>query len=171
LTARSTEFFSAQGKPSTAIYNGFFACDREGKPKIITVAPPIQIFHPAFQELLDRINDPDFEPDQELIALVLRLLPIASQIHLNEDDALRPLRPILSGLLGGYMSKTMSEGRANPDGIILKQEPTRQIPLVLLEYKRSLGEGGCDPSVQAALSLLKFLYQDEVSALHPVPSF
>lgn len=34
----------------------------------VTIAPPVQMSHPIFQEFLDRIDDPAFQPDQEVIS-------------------------------------------------------------------------------------------------------
>ena len=55
--------------------------------------------------------------------------------------------------------KSPNDGSCVPDGVMTVEHEGLAIPLILLEYKRSIGEGGCDPSVQAAYSLQRFLYQ------------
>ena len=127
--------------------------DATGQPKVITIAPPIQIFHPVFQEFLDRINDPKFEPDEEVAAQVVHLMSHSSHIYHLEAATLSGLRKILTDLLGGYVAQAISSNSRNPDGVISRNEDSRNIPLILLEYKRAVGEGGCDPSIQAAFSL------------------
>jgi len=121
---------------------------------------------PRFPEFLDRVNDPEFKPDEVVVAHVLRLMTHSSQIHPYEDGALVQLRLILTDLLEGYMSQAISEKKCTPDGVVLKRAQMCEIPLILFEYKRSIGEGGCDPSVQAACSLRRFLYKTEVRAFH-----
>ena len=155
--AWSDQHTTLQGKPATAIYNGTFVCDTTGQPKVVTIAPPIQIFHPIFQEFLDRINDPEFEPDIEVALKVSRLMPYSSVVHTYEDADFSELRRLLVDLSGG---------NATPDGIMIKRKGSWDIPLVLLEYRRSIGEGGCDPSIQAAYSLREFIYKDEVRIFH-----
>ncbi|KAF9643344.1 hypothetical protein BDM02DRAFT_3104572 [Thelephora ganbajun] len=63
------------------------------------------------------------------------------------------------------MGQAVSRKSRVPDGIIFKQTASCNIPLVLLEYKRAIGEGGCDPFLQAAYSLREFLFKDELSGL------
>ncbi|KAK0209775.1 hypothetical protein IW262DRAFT_1281192 [Armillaria fumosa] len=47
----------------------------------------------------------------------------------------------------------MNRGRS-ADGTILKDVEKSLIPLIILEIKRALGEGGCDPLTQASYSVL-----------------
>ena len=115
-----------------------------------------------FQEFLDRINDPAFEPDEEMISIVSELMPMTTEIHTLEDNALTKLRPLLTGLLGGYLGKVISTGSRTPDGMISKQLGDCIAPLVCTEYKRAFGEGGCDPSTQASYSIRGFLVLAEV---------
>ena len=157
--ARSKEYATLQGKPETVIYNGSFVCNHRGRPNIVTVAPPIQIFHPVFQEFLQCIHDPGFKPDESAVEYALKLMFLCSAIHPSEDAALPQLRTLLGKLLGGCVVQKMSTNLCTPDGIMTIERGDLQIPLFLLEYKRSIGEGGCDPSVQAAYSLQNFLYE------------
>ena len=131
-------------------------------PTVVAVAPPVQIFHPIFQEFLDRIDDPTFKPDKEMVSTVSELMLSTTKIHSSEDNAVENLRPLLSKLLGGHLGQIISTGKRVPDGVVYKSLITRIAPLVCFEYKRALGEGGCDPSTQAAYSVREFLVKDNV---------
>jgi len=85
-----------------------------------------------------------------------------AEIRSSEDDALEQLRPLLSQLLGAYLGQTTSTGTRGPDGIVYKCLDTCLAPLLCFEYKRVLGEGGCDPSTRAAYSLLELFVKDNV---------
>ena len=129
---------------------------------VVTTAPPIQVFHPVFQQFLDGINDPSSKPETKTIAAVSELLLLTSEIRSSENDALDELRPLLRKLLDTYVGKESSAGSRTTDGVAFKMVGAYRIPLLCLEYKRALGEGGCDPSAQAAYSLREFLILDEV---------
>ena len=58
--------------------------------------------------------------------------------------------------------KVESVGGRIPDGLVYKELEQFLIPLICFEYKRALGEGGCDPLIQAELSLREFLVLDKV---------
>ncbi|KAF9642685.1 hypothetical protein BDM02DRAFT_3105347 [Thelephora ganbajun] len=49
---------------------------------------------------------------------------------------------------------------ATPDGTIQKTGRKNSIPLLVMEYKRAVGEGGCDPLTQASYSAWKY-WQDK----------
>jgi len=85
-----------------------------------------------------------------------------TEIHSSEDNALGTLRPLLSRLLGTYVGQAVSIGTRTPDGVVYKTLDTCLAPLLCFEYKRALGEGGCDPSTQAAYSIREFLVKDDV---------
>ena len=138
--ATPREYAKSQKNPKTAIYDGFYARN-SGHPTVITVAPPIQIFHPGFQEFLDRIDDPNLEPDEAALSFVSELLPTASEIAPSEEIALYRLLPLLDSLLGRVVG-TAAGGKRIPDGMTLKHINSHYTPLITLEYKRAFGEGG-----------------------------
>ena len=148
------------------IYNGFCAGEAH---QIITTAPPVQIFHPVFQEFLDRVEDPAFEPDEEVVSIVFELMSVSTRVHPSGDNALaEPLR-LLSKLLGGEVS---SAGTPILDGVRFKQLGENIVPFVWVEYECTFGEGGCDPSIQASYSVREFLVSTRVrsSGLFSHPS-
>ena len=85
-----------------------------------------------------------------------------TEIHSSEKNALETLRPLLGRLLGAYVGQVISDGTRTPDGAVYKMLDTCIAPLLCFEYKCALGEGGCDPSTQAAYSLREFLVKDDV---------
>ena len=151
-----------QKNSKTVIYNGFYVSKQYPYPEVITIAPPVQIFHPIFQEFLDRIDNPTFKPDKEIISAVSELMLYTSEIDSSEDKALENLRPRLSQLLDIEVTQQALTGNRAPDGVAYKRLGVHITPLLCLEYKRALGEGGCDPSTQAAYSVREFLVKDDV---------
>ena len=146
-----------QGNSKTAIYDG------SAKPNgVETTALPVQIFHLVFQRFSDRIDDPTFEPDKATIAAVSKLMTANMVIRSSESDAFTDLRPLLTDLLGRPVDQRSSRGSRILDGLVSKRIDECDVPLVCVEYKRSLGEGGCDPAVQAAYSTREFLTLDKV---------
>ena len=111
---------------------------------------------------MERIDNPSFDADRKTIATVSRLMTTAVEIHASEDAAFSKLRPLLSELLGAEVGVLQSKGSRAPDGLVHKRIGECYIPLLCVEYKRSVGEGGCDPSVQAAYSVREFLVLDQV---------
>ena len=148
------------------MFNGSFVCDRGGIPKVITIAPPIQIFDPIFQQFMDGTTDPEIKPDDDIVDHVLRLMSRSSQLFASEDAVLSQLRLLFTDLLKHPVSQAISGTSRNPNGIVFGRGEKHEIPMLLFEYKRSMGEGGCDPSVQAAYSLLDFLQKDDVRTFH-----
>ena len=131
---------------------------------MVTVAPPIQIFHPVFQEFSDRIDSPTFEPEEVDRSFASKLMPSLSAIPSSEEIALERLRPLLSSLLNRPVEQVISVRNRTADGVVLKEVGRYKAPLLTMEYKRAFGEGGCDPSTQASFSVREFLVSDKVRA-------
>ena len=55
--------------------------------------------------------------------------------------------------------------RASSDGVIYGLSRGCSIPLVVIEYKRALGDGGCDPLTQASHSAWKIWREKNVCAI------
>ena len=155
-----------QKNSKTAVYDGYYAHKQGLHPTVVTIAPPIQTFHQVFQEFVDRVNDPAFEPSDEVVSIISELMSTAAEIDPSEDKALLRLRPLLSRLLGGFVGQVTSIGTSTPDGMMLKQPDERAASLVCIEYKRAFGEGGYDPSTQASYSVREFLVSPQVRGFH-----
>lgn len=160
VAATSTERYKLQANPETAIYDGFYV---RGKYQIVdTVAPPVQVFHPVFQQFLDRIEDPTFKPSDVGVRAVSEVMSTSVEIRPSESEAFSALRPLLSKLLGRTLTQQPSAGTHTADGLVVKQLGKSTVPLVCIEYKSAFGEGGCHPSAQAAYSTREFLVLNEV---------
>lgn len=163
LPTPAEEYAESQGREETAIYDGYFQRDQP----VNTTALPVQVFHPVFQEFLDRINDPTFEPDIATIIAVSRLMAANMEIHPSETDRFGALRPLFTDLLGKDVGQMPSECSHTSGGLVSKQIDGSCVPLVCLEYKHTLdgGEYDYDPSVQAAYSVRELLTLNKVCGL------
>lgn len=52
---------------------------------ISTIVPPIEIFHPIFNDFIHFVNDPDVQPTPEDLDNVETLMSLASGIYLSEE--------------------------------------------------------------------------------------
>ena len=166
--APSKERSKLQGSSKTAICDGSF---KPGQPAEKNMALPIQIYHPVFEQFLDRINDPKFEPDNKTITSVSKFMSASMELYRSESDAFIKLRPLLSSLVGKDTVQVPIIGSRTPDGLAYKRIDDVYVPLVCVEYKLASGEGNCDPCVQAAYSVREYLVVENVCGfrlfLHP----
>ena len=117
-----------------------FSHTSRANQKLQPFPPPVQLFHPVFQEFLDSIDDPAFEPDQEVVPLV------------SEPVSATTGGPLLAGTLDWYVGQAIL---TEPCTLAYKQLGGGITPLVF-EYQRTLGEGGCDPLTRASYSVRAF---------------
>lgn len=150
--AKSTGYRQIQGDDAQAIYDG----RRPPTGLISTIAPPIQIFHPIFDDFIYLVNDPDFQPTVDDIKYVQELMYFASEVGRKEEgqDGLNEgLRKCLRRILQAEVHVEPNGDGTEADGVITLQIGDVRIMLLILELKRELGEGGCDPTTQAGLSM------------------
>ena len=122
-----------------------------------TIALPVQIFHPVFQQFSDKIGDPAFKPDEATIVAVSKLMTADMVIRSSENGTFSTFHPLLANLSGRPAGQWSSRGSLTLDGLVLKQINGCDVPLVCIKYKPRFGKGGCDPAVQAAYSIREFL--------------
>ena len=150
--AKATWYRKIQGDDAQVIYDG----RRAPNGLISTVCPPIQIFHPIFDDFIHFVNDPDVQPTADDLKNVQELMYFASEVGRKEDrhdghnDGLREL---LRRILQAEVHEESNDDGTRPDGIITLQIGDARIAFLILELKRELGEGGCDPTIQAGLSM------------------
>lgn len=111
---------------------------------------------------MDRVDDPAFEPDEEAIFIVSKILPATMVIYPSGHNALAGLLPLFSKLLGGYVGPVSSTWGCTVGAMRYKQLGECTVPLVSIEYKHAFGEGGHDPSIQASYSVREFLVLNTV---------
>lgn len=151
--AESGRYAILRDGPQTAIYDGFYNIDHPTD----TSALPIEIFHPVFSHFTKNISTA--KPSGELLVEVQGPMTTSTGIGTTEPLLAEPLRAALINILGKYMGQEVVGG-AIPNGAIRKPGQKCSIPLLVMEYKRAIGEGGRDSLTQASYSSFKS-WQDE----------
>ena len=149
--AKSAAYREVQKDDKQAIHDG-----RHAPGGISTIAPPIEIFHPIFKDFIRFIDDPKVQPTPEDLDNVRTLMSLVSQIFLSEEYAKGinvQLRQVLSKILNGAVYQELNSDGTSADGVMTLTLGTAHIMTLVLEWKREIGEGGCDSSTQAGLSM------------------
>ena len=146
--AKSKEYAELQANSKTFILDGFYNIRKPENTSTL----PIEIYHPVFRLFVESIATA--RPDKEFIVNVQKLMTASTGIGTVESTLAEDLRIALTKVLGKYMGQVVVDD-AIPDGTILKTEDDIAIPLLVMEYKRAIGEGGCDPMTQASYSALQ----------------
>ena len=157
-----------QEKQITALYDGYYALRNDGEPTVITIAPPIEIYHPVFSDFLRNVRNQNYQPTTEAIRIVCDLISTAGAIYNKEQSRSKDYRKFIGDLLD---QSTTELNRAASDGFITTQLIDCLVPLVALELKNALGEGGFDTLIQAELSVFNLWSNDEARTHHPSPIF
>lgn len=157
--ARSSGYHISQGAVDQTIYDG--RTPRHGNG-IFTIAPPIQIFHTIFDEFTHLLNSPDVQPTIEDLEKVYKFMHTLSLIRTAEEKYGEIVRASISEVLGETVLEVPNPDGSRPDGVIMINDNT-DIPCVVIEMKREMGEGGCDPTSQAALSMRRSWIHNSVS--------
>jgi len=95
--------------------------------------------------------------------MVRALMYELSDICLPEDRYSERLWRNLGEVLNADIEEEANPDKSKPDGVIMVDGGSIQIPCVFLEMKREIGEGGCDPSSQGGLSMRQSWIHREVS--------
>ena len=147
--AKSKNFVRAQASLETAIYDGFYNPNRW----VPTIAPPIQVFHPVFNSFLRAISDPNLVPHPEVLKSVSHFMDKATSV-IPEYAKNTDLRELLSNILNiPLVQELVKEGRSADTVYHVRVENTL-VPVLVVENKRSIGEGGCDTLIQAEYSCI-----------------
>jgi hypothetical protein len=86
-----------------SIYDGRYKAD---KPRS-SVAPPIQLFNPAFGHFLDHMRSDVAVPD-DIVRQAAEYMTSASAIYENEEKRRAVLNPLLCGMLGVNIQMTVN---------------------------------------------------------------
>lgn len=162
--AKSNGYRKIQTDEAQVIYDG-----RRAPNGLSTIAPPIQIFHPIFDDFIHLVNDPGVQPTPDDLKKVQELMYYAAEVGRAEEgnggynEGLRErLRHILQ--LDVHVEPNLDATSA--DGVITLQVGDARIAFLILELKREIGEGGCDPSLQVGLSMRRSWINPSVSNNH-----
>ncbi|KAJ7572474.1 hypothetical protein C8J56DRAFT_975816 [Mycena floridula] len=159
VSAKSVNYRNGQGG-DYPIYDGRYNPNRD----ISTMAPPIQLYNPAFAHFLDNINNADLKvPDRVLIATA-DLMRKASAVYDNEATRRNSIRPSLKNAISYGITQLVDQ--TTPDGLVMwtmsDNDGSLNEPVALLiedSEKRELGQDGCDASIQASFSMLRHWVQ------------
>lgn len=143
--AKSGQYRKSQGDVNQMIFDG----RRGSDSKITAIAPPIQIFHPIFDEFLSEAKTT--EPTSKDLTSVYKLMCTLSEVFREEDSYRNTLRDKLGSFLNATIEATPNPDKSKPDGVIMINGTGT--PCVFMEWKREIGEGGSDPSYQVGLSM------------------
>ena len=131
-----------------SIYDGRY----DAKKARTSVAPPVELFHPAFAQFLDDSRS-DLAPPDEIVRTTVAYMKAASAIYPSEAQRQNKLKPILGKMLDVTIQSIMNEDKTIPDGIVEGEKNLMLFLVFLKEEKNEIGEGGSDPSTQAGLSV------------------
>lgn len=157
--AKSTEYPAVQANLHTAIYDGRYPPNRE----FSTTAPPLEIFHPVFAGFLHLIRDENIQPTNQDLEHVRELLSYAAMVSNAEVPRNAEIRKKLTRILGLPVHEEPNTDRTCADGVHMIKVGDVRIPLLIMELKRELGEGGCDPSTQVGITMRRSWIQEDVS--------
>ena len=158
--AKSTEYPAVQADPYTAIHDGRYP----PKPLFPTIAPPLEIFHPVFAGFLHLIRDENTQPTDQDLKYVRELLSYAAMVgSVMEVPRNAEIRKRLTRILQLPVHEEPNTDKTSADGVHMITVGDVPIPLLIVELKRELGDGGCDPTTQAGIAMRRSWIQQDVS--------
>ncbi len=131
---------------------------------IVTAAPPVGIFHPVFDQFISDANDSQAQPPAEIITTTQKFMYANTVIPTNEAEGNERLLQDFRDILDMVVISEKNQDNTSPDGMVMC--PTAKgtcCPVLIVERKHMLGDGGCDPSIQAGYSTRRAWLQDTVS--------
>ena len=133
-----------------SIYDGRSKAD---KPRS-SVAPPIQLFNPAFGHFLDHMRSDVAVPD-DIVCQAAEYMTFALAIYESEEKRRAVLNPLLCGMLGVNIQMIVNADKTTPDGIVEHVHEGKNIRSLncLQEDKNEYGDGNSDPATQTGLSV------------------
>lgn len=171
--AKSRDYFKIQSDPTLAIHDGLYPDPEIYKyftplttiaPPPMTIAPPIQIYHPIFSRFLRMANDEKTDLSPEVLERVRDYMNFASSIKRNENQTNVKYRQELTKVLGITINEELDADKTSTDGgVMVDVGDYERIAPLLVELKCIFGEGGCDPSIQAGYSMRRSWIQPYVS--------
>ncbi|KAF8316230.1 uncharacterized protein EI90DRAFT_3173059 [Cantharellus anzutake] len=126
-----------------------------------TVAIAIQLYHPAFAFFSSKAFDPGFEVPPELESQTYNLLVKSAAIYRSEEERRLKIKPILGKIIGRSLLAVRNDDFTAPDGSVMGSHPGPASYILVNEGKKEIGDGGSDPSTQAAFSFLRRYQQEE----------
>ncbi|GJJ16183.1 hypothetical protein Clacol_010463 [Clathrus columnatus] len=144
--AQLIHYRDIQRSPETRIYDGHYPPG----PSYSTIAPPLELYHPIFNRFLGLIDhcSPTVDDLKHTQGLMNYLGELSS---VDENVRNERINGYLSGILGRIIQPSENADKTKPDGVSSVLVGMASVPLIIAEFKKSLGEGNCDPCIQASL--------------------
>ena len=122
--AKSNEYVKIQAKPEFAIHDGLYPkpmtnskSNSNPMTTMTTVAPPVHIFHPIFEQFISDANDPHLDLPREFLIQVQEFMFFASQLKTSESASNPEWRQLLSKLLKIGIHEDQNADGTHADGI------------------------------------------------------
>jgi hypothetical protein len=156
-TAGSSGYFANQSSDDAILDSR-----RAATAFINTVAPPIQLFNPAFAYFSSKASDSTYNVPPDFVSKVVKFMYNIALIYSSEVDRRDAIGPYLEKVIGRPLTIMNNADRTTPDFAVLSSVDHHPLYLVVGEEKNELGNGGSDPSTQAALSYSRICSQVKV---------
>lgn len=132
------------------------------------MAPPIQLFNPAFAFFSSKAFDPKYDVPNDVVHDVQDLMTQFALIYAKEDHRRGYLKSALTKVINYPLANVNNPDKTSPDLVAMGQCGSLQTYLVVAEDKNEFGDGGSDPSVRAAFSFQRIFCQEQVmpSTIH-----
>lgn len=131
------------------------------------MAPPIQLFNPAFAYFSSNAFDPNYNVPDDFALDVRDLMGQFALIHSSEDARRQRLKSFLQKAIRHPLVFINNSDRTAPDVVALSSCGELPAYLIVGEEKNEFGDGGSDPSIQASFSFLRTFSQPEVMTSIP----
>jgi hypothetical protein len=154
-----SQYRSSQGAEHP-IYDG-----RHPGNGVATMGPPIEIFHPCFEEFLENLRT--IQPSEKDLEIAAKLAAVSSIIHPDERARDAAILPLIQAFLTRDFGRWRNVDGTSPDASLFTYKGPAMNPHRILklaaEWKNEIGAGSSAPDIQCALSALNILKQDDVS--------
>ncbi|KAI6043647.1 hypothetical protein EDC04DRAFT_672629 [Pisolithus marmoratus] len=162
--------------PSTMAQSTSYAVNQGGDHQLLdcrctsqgrdTVAPPVQLFNPAFAYFTSKAFDAEHAVPYAFTRDVRDLVQSSAVIHGSEAESRDYLKPVIQKIIG-YPPLLLSDFDSTAPGgmVAIPHGRTDYLPIVIYEEQNELGDGESDPSTQAAFSYQHIFGQKDTHAL------
>lgn len=126
------------------------------------MAPPIELFNPAFAYFSSKAFNPQCDVPDDFVRQVQNFSARFAVIYASEHDRGNGVRSSLGALLKRPIISIRNSDKTSPDFVTAHSCGELPVYLIIGEEKNEFGDGGSDPSVQAAFSFQRLFSQEEV---------
>ncbi|KAH0826462.1 hypothetical protein J3R83DRAFT_5462 [Lanmaoa asiatica] len=158
--AKSNDYYSFQ----TGDRRIFDCCCTAAHPAN-TVAPPIQLFNPAFAYFTAKAFDSEYRVPTRFILNVRDLVHQFGLIHTSERARRDHLKSLIENVIGFQITSASNRDLTSPDTSVLASSNGTTLYLVVGEEKNEFGDASSDPSTQATFSFLRIFCQADTQTI------